>query len=142
MFADAAVYALALFAVGKAAAQKMRAARFAGWIQGVLALGVLVEVVRRVVFGSEPISTLMMLMGAAALIANVVSLMLVARKRERGVHMKASYIFSANDVIANLGLILAGVLVAWSGSPYPDLIIGGIIGVVVLNGAYRILRLK
>lgn len=142
MFADAAVYALALFAVGKAAAQKIRAARFAGWLQGVLALGVLVEVVRRVVFGSEPISTLMMMMGAAALIANVVSLMLVARKRDRGVHMKASYIFSANDVIANLGLILAGVLVAWSGSPYPDLIIGTIIGIIVLSGAYRILKLK
>ncbi|MFO7830676.1 MAG: sodium:proton antiporter, partial [Desulfuromonadaceae bacterium] len=62
--------------------------------------------------------------------------------RDRGVHMKASYIFSANDVIANLGLILAGVLVAWSGSPYPDLIIGTIIGIIVLSGAYRILKLK
>jgi len=142
MFADAAVYALALFAVGKAAAQKLRAARFSGWIQLLLAFGVLAEVVRRVMFGSEPISTLMMLMGAVALVANVVSLLLVARKRDRGVHMKASYIFSANDVIANLGLILAGALVAWSGSPYPDLIIGTIIGLVVLSGAYRILKLK
>lgn len=84
----------------------------------------------------------MILMGAGALIANVASLVLVAQKRERGVHMKASYIFSANDVIANLGLILAGALVAWTGSPYPDLIIGTIIGVVVLSGAYRILKLK
>ena len=142
MFADAAVYGLALFAVGKAAAQKLRAAHFSGWIQLILALGVLAEVVRRVVFGSEPISTLMILMGTVALAANVASLMLVARKRERGVHMKASYIFSANDVIANLGLILAGVLVAWSGSPYPDLIIGTIIGFVVLSGAYRILKLR
>ncbi|MCA1796681.1 MAG: cation transporter [Desulfuromonadaceae bacterium] len=142
MFADAAVYGLALFAVGKAAAQKMRAARFSGWIQFVLALGVLTEVARRVVFGSEPISTLMILMGTLALVANVASLVLVAQKRDRGVHMKASYIFSANDVIANLGLILAGALVAWSGSAYPDLIIGTIIGIVVLSGAYRILKLK
>lgn len=142
MFADAAVYGLALFAVGKAAAQKLRAARFAGWVQLVLALGVLAEVLRRWVYGSEPVSALMIFMGALALGANVVSLVLVARKRERGVHMKASYIFSANDVIANLGLILAGVLVAWSGSPYPDLLIGTIISGVVLSGAYRILKLK
>jgi Co/Zn/Cd efflux system component len=56
--------------------------------------------------------------------------------------MKASWIFSANDVIANIGLILAAVLVAWTGSRYPDLIIGTIIGFVVLDGARRILKLR
>ena len=56
--------------------------------------------------------------------------------------MRASWIFSANDVIANLGVILAGVLVAWSGSRYPDLVIGFIIAGIVLNGARRILQLK
>ena len=56
--------------------------------------------------------------------------------------MKASWIFSANDVIANLGIIIAGLLVAFSGSRYPDLVIGVIISIVVLSGAYRILRLK
>ena len=56
--------------------------------------------------------------------------------------MKASYIFSANDVIANLGVIAAGVLVAVTGSRYPDLVIGAVIGVVVLNGSRRILQLK
>lgn len=55
--------------------------------------------------------------------------------------MTASYIFSANDVIANLGVIIAGALVALTESPYPDLIIGTIIGFIVVNGARRILRL-
>jgi Co/Zn/Cd efflux system component len=56
--------------------------------------------------------------------------------------MKASWIFSANDVIANLGLIVAGLLVALTGSRYPDLVIGFLIGLIVLNGARRILQLK
>ena len=56
--------------------------------------------------------------------------------------MKASWVFSANDVIANLGVILAGILVAWTGSRYPDLAIGLVIGVIVMTGALRILRLK
>ncbi|MCD1594441.1 sodium:proton antiporter, partial [Thalassospira xiamenensis] len=55
---------------------------------------------------------------------------------------KASWIFSANDVVINLGVITAGVLVAWTGSNYPDLIIGTIAGVIVLNGAKRILAIK
>ena len=72
----------------------------------------------------------------------------VARTNDRsqdvsyGVHMKASWIFSANDVIANLGVILAGLLVALTGSRYPDLVIGFVIGLIVLNGARRILQLK
>jgi Co/Zn/Cd efflux system component len=142
MFADAAVYGLALYAVGRAAATKSRAAHLAGWLQLILALGVLFEVIRRFLFGAEPESTLMMAMGVVALIANVTCLMLISGKRDHGTHMKASYIFSANDVIANLGVIVAGVMVRWTNSPYPDLIIGTIIGLVVLNGARRILQLK
>ena len=142
MFADAAVYGVALYAVGGAARLKMRAARFAGWLQMALALGALAEVVRRFFYGSEPVSALMMGMGLVALAANVYALMLIARKRDRGAHMQASYIFSANDVIANLGVIVAGALVAFSGSRLPDLIVGTVISLIVLHGARRILRLK
>lgn len=56
--------------------------------------------------------------------------------------MKASWIFSANDVIVNLGVIIAGFLVALTGSAYPDLIIGIIVSLFVLNGARKILALK
>lgn len=142
MFADAAVYGLALYAVGRAAHLKVKAAHLAGWLQMLLALGALFEVGRRFIFGSEPASALMMGVGALALVANVTCLVLIARHRDRGAHMTASYIFSANDVLANLGVIVAGALVAWTGSPIPDLVIGGLIGVVVLNGARRILALR
>lgn len=142
MFADAAVYGLALYAVGRAARLKTRAAHVAGWLQLILALGALGEVIRRTVLGSDPESTLMIGVGAVALVANVSCLLLIAKKRDRGAHMKASYIFSANDVLANLGVIVAGTLVHWTGSPYPDLIIGTAIGLIVMNGARRILQLK
>jgi copper chaperone CopZ len=142
MFADAAVYGLALYAVGKAASMKSRAAHLAGWLQLLLAVGALSEVVRRFIFGSEPESALMMGVGLIALVANVTCLLLISKKRDRGAHMTASYIFSANDVVANLGVITAGLLVAWTKSPYPDLVIGTIIGVIVLNGARRILQLR
>ena len=140
-FADAAVYALALYAVGKSAKMKLRSAHLAGWFQLVLALGALSEVIRRFLFGSNPDSLLMIAMAGAALVANISCLFLISKTRESGVHMKASWIFSANDVIANSGVILAGLFVAWTGSRYPDLIIGLIIGVIVLTGAYRILKL-
>lgn len=142
MFADAIVYGLALYAVGRSVRLKLRVAHLSGWIQVILALGALSEVLRRFIFGSEPVSTLMMSFGLVALIANIICLMLISKNKEGGAHMKASWIFSANDVIANLGVIVAGFLVALTGSPYPDLVIGLVIGLIVLNGARRILRLE
>jgi len=141
MFADAAVYGLSLYAVGRSAALKTRAAHTAGWLQLGLALLALAEVLRRFVFGSEPVSGLMMGMGLVALIANATCLVLIAKNRHAGAHMRASYIFSSNDVIANAGVILAGALVAMTGSHYPDLIIGLVVALVVMNGARRILQL-
>jgi len=54
--------------------------------------------------------------------------------------MRASWIFSKNDVIANTGVILGGVLVWVSGSRWPDLIIGTLISIIVLNGARHIIN--
>jgi cation transport ATPase len=142
MLADAAVYGLALYAVGHGIKMQVRAAHVAGILQLILAAGVLVEVGRRFLFGSDPQSLMMMAVASVALIANISCLLLIAKHREGGAHMKASWIFSANDVVINLGVILAGLLVAWTGSNYPDLIIGGIVGAIVLVGAKRILALN
>lgn len=142
MFADAAVYGASLYAVGKAAQLKLKVAHFSGWLQIVLALGVLTEVIRRTLYGSEPVSTLMMGIGVVALMANITCLLLISKSRNQGAHMKASWIFSANDVLANAGVILAGILVAATQSPVPDLVIGMIISLIVLNGARRILSLR
>ena len=142
MFADAVVYGVALYAVGKAAKFKLSAARISGLFQLALALGVLSETGRRILAGSSPDELAMIWVSLLALAANVGCLILISRHRQRGVHMRASYIFSANDVLANLGVILAAGLVAWSGSPVPDWIVGLLIGAVVLVGSVRILRLR
>jgi Co/Zn/Cd efflux system component len=142
MLADATVYGIGLYAVGRSIDLKRRAARLTGWLQVVLAVGVLQEVVRRLAFGSEPEAPLMLGIALLALGANVICLLLIARNRHYGVHMMAVFICSANDVIANAGVILAAGLVAWTGSNVPDLVIGTVIGVVVLAGGARILRLR
>lgn len=141
MLADAAVYGLALYAVGRPVVLKRRAAHLSGGLQLALALGAFAEVARRAAFGSEPEAKAMVGVSLVALAANVACLVLVQRQRHRGVHMEASAIFSANDVLANLGVIVAGALVAWTGSPWPDLAIGTAIAALVLRGAARILRL-
>ena len=63
-------------------------------------------------------------------------------KSKKEAHMKASMIFTSNDVIINLGIIVAGLLVNWLNSSKPDLIIGTIVFVLVIQGAFRILKLS
>lgn len=142
MFADAAVYGVALYAVGKVAVHKLTAAKLAGIIELFLALGALWRSGYQIYIGAQPEANAMIWISVLALAVNVICLFLVSKRKNDGVHMRASYIFSANDVLANLGVIVAGILVTWFASPIPDWIIGLLIGLLVLSGAIRILRLK
>jgi len=140
MLADAMVYGVGLYAVGKLVSAKIRAATISGWLQVGIGLLVLIDIARRFVFGSEPISTLMMGMGLVALIANTICLILISKHRDGEVHMRASWIFSKNDVIANVGVMLAGALVAMTDSRVPDLVIGIVVALVVFRGGMQILK--
>lgn len=140
MLADATVYAIGLYAVGRSLAAKTKAAHISGIFQVMLGLGVLFDIIRRFIVGSEPESLMMIVVGIVALIANTLCLRLIYKHRQGEVHMRASWIFSKNDVIANLGVIIAGALVAWLASPWPDLIIGLIIATVVVRGGVHIIK--
>jgi cation diffusion facilitator family transporter len=140
MLADAFVYGVALYAVARSNSTKVAAARWSGYFQIILAGSVLLDAIRRFAFGSEPESGLIMAVGFVALVANFVCLKLISKHRDGEVHMRASWIFSKNDVIANLGVIAAGFMVQLSGSRLPDLFIGIVIALLVLRGGIDIVR--
>ena len=140
MFADATVYGIGLYAVGRPLSAKITAAHLSGLFQILLGSLVAIDVFRRFVWGSEPVSLLMISVGLVALIANVICLKLISKHREGEVHMRASWVFSKNDVIANLGIIAAGLLVFLLDSRYPDLFIGLVISIIVIRGGILILK--
>lgn len=143
MLADSFVYGISLFAVGGTLIRKKRIARMAGYFQIILAIIGFIEVLRRF-FGAEklPDFTTMILISVFALMANGICLYLLQKSKSKDdAHMKASMIFTSNDVIINLGVIIAGLLVHWLNSNKPDLIIGTIVFILVIQGAFRILRL-
>ena len=139
MLADAVVYGIGLYAVGRPASARIHAAFASGYFQMALALIVALDVGRRALFGSDPEPAFMIGIGLVALTANLVCLSLIARHRDDGVHMRASYIFSKNDVIANTGVIAGGGLVYATGVRWPDLVIGIAIAYVVFRGAMAII---
>lgn len=143
MLADSVVYGLALIAVGGSALLKKNIAKSAGVLQLILAVMGLVEVLRRFM-GAEamPAFAMMIGMSALALVGNVVCLYLLQKSQSKEAHMQASMIFTSNDVVVNLGVILAGVLVYVTESKYPDLLVGLVVFGIVAMGAVRIFRLS
>lgn len=140
MLADAAAYSIALLAIGRTALFKIRAATLSGTILLVLGIGILFEVGRRLIYGAEPLSEWMIGTALLSLIVNLTVLRLLAPMKSGEVHLRATWLFTRADVVANLGVILAGLLVLWLRVPYPDFVIGTLIGLYVIKEAIEILR--
>ena len=144
MLADSFVYGISLLAVGGTQIKKKKVAKLAGYFQITLAIIGFVEVLRRFI-GTEklPDFSIMIFISILALIANGICIYVLQKsKNKEEAHMKASLIFTSNDVIINLGVIIAGLLVNWLNSSIPDLIIGTIVFVLIIQGAFRILKLS
>ncbi len=143
MLADSIVYGLALVAIGGTVVRKENIAKFAGYFQIILAVIGFIEVVRRFIGDRQmPDFQTMIFVSIAALIANIICLYLLQKRKSKETYMRASMIFTSNDIIINSGVIAAGLLVNWLNSGYPDLVIGAIVFVIVARGAYRILQLS
>ena len=137
---DVAVYAISLFAVGRPQHFKRIAATASGVMLLLLALGVLVEAVRRFVIGSEPIGLTMVVMAVIAAIINLICVKLLTGLEERDVNLRAAETFSMNDFVSNGGILLAGILVLWTGQDWPDLVVTLGVVVIVAKGGFEILQ--
>lgn len=143
MLADSFVYGLALIAAGGALYMKKRVAKVSGYFQLFLALLGLSEVIRRFAgFEQMPVFSLMIIVSLLALAGNTASLFLLQKSKSKEAHLQASMIFTSNDVIVNIGVILAGIMVYLTNSKYPDLIVGVIVFLIVVRGAFKILKLS
>ncbi len=140
MLADASAYGIALMAWARSASFKASAAQLSGTLLLILGLGVLLGVVWRLLMGSHPEGAWMMGIAFVALVVNATVLRLLERFRHGEVHLRATWLFTRVDVIANMAVIVSGLLVLLLHSVVPDLVIGTAIACYVLKEALGILR--
>jgi len=138
MFADAMVYMVGLYAVGKAIQYKAKAALFNGSLQLLLAGFIMLDVVLRLIGGSEPQTQVMLWISLLAMAVNLFCFILLSRHRSGDINMRASWICSRNDMIANVGVIVSAGLVVWLDSAIPDLVIAIIIALVIVQSSVKI----
>jgi Co/Zn/Cd efflux system component len=140
MLADALVYALGLFALERAAHWKNRAALTSGIFQMILGLGILIQPIYLLSTNNVPDAFSMGVFGGLALIANTICFFLLMAYRDGDINMRATWICTRNDMINNVGVLIAAGLVYWLASPLPDIIIGLFIAAIVMHSAWGVIR--
>jgi cation diffusion facilitator family transporter len=138
MLGDALAFAIALAAISRGPAFKTSAARVSGTILLLLGIGVLLDAVRRWFMGGVPDGPTMVVVSTIALAVNATVLKLLSKHRDAGAHLRATWIFTRADVVANIAVILSGLAVLVTGVRSVDLIVGGAIGVYVIKEAIEI----
>ena len=127
---DALVYALSLWAVGQALQWRAGSALVKGGIQLLFAGIVIAEVGRKLVTGAEPLTGVMAIAAADALIANLTCLALLTRFRSHDINMRSVWLRSRNDVIGNAGVLLTTALMASSSWTWLDLAFGALLALL------------
>ncbi|NIR96670.1 MAG: cation transporter, partial [Gammaproteobacteria bacterium] len=140
MLGDALVYGVSLAVVGGSVPRRAGAALFKA--AAMLGFGgfVLAESVRRMLVPALPDFGVMATVGLLALAANAFCLALLWRHREEDINMRSVWLCSRNDVVANVGVLTAAALVAVTGAPWPDLLIGLTIAALFLRSAIDVTR--
>lgn len=139
MLADAMVYGLSFYAIGKSSLKKKRTAFLSGIFQVTLAFFVLIDVIRKLLRDTQPEFFVISGIGIVALLANIYCFKSISRYKDNEIHLRASWLFSRNDVIANISVIIAGLMVNFFHSPIPDLIVGLGITLLVFKGGISIM---
>ncbi len=137
---DGSITLVGLIALGWSAAGRARVALTQGLFLGALGIGVIAVAIIRAINAEPPEAELMGAIGVAALIVNVSAALVLSRFREGDANVRAIWLFSRNDAIANIAVIVAAALVAWTHSAWPDLLVAGVIALLFLHSAFEIIR--
>jgi Co/Zn/Cd efflux system component/copper chaperone CopZ len=137
---DGLITFLGLMAVGWSLAWRARSALIQGLFLGALGLGVLAATAYRVFVLNTPEPALMGIFGAIALAVNVGAAFVLLPHRSGDANVRAVWLFSRNDAIGNLAVVIAAGFVAWTGTPWADLVVAATVAGLFLQSAWSIIR--
>jgi Co/Zn/Cd efflux system component len=140
MLGDAVVYGFSLYVIGRGVVWQARAALLKGVIMAVFAIGVVVQVAVKLAQALSPVVEAMGAVAVVAFAANLFCMTLLWRRRGDDINMQSAWMCSRNDVIGNVGVLVAAAAVAATASPWPDIVIGLLSAGVFGRSAFRVIR--
>jgi Co/Zn/Cd efflux system component len=135
---DGAITFLGLVALQRSRYWRAGSALLQACFLGLMAAGVIAATLYRVFIQQVPEAGTMGMFGVAALAVNIVAAMVLVPHRQGDASVRAVWLFSRNDAVGNVAVIVASGLVAWTHTPWPDLIVAVIIAALFLHSAWEI----
>lgn len=129
---DASINLLILLGLGWTALNRARLGRLLAGILVVPGIATLWTAWDKFWDPAAPEPVALTLAGAGALAVNLACALMLAGHRHRGGSLtRAAFLSARNDAVANVAIIAAGLLTAWTLSAWPDLVVG--LGIAALN---------
>ena len=140
MLGDAAIFGFSLYVIRLNTIWQSRAGYIKGIIMAIFAIGVLTSAFYRSFNPIIPEVTTMGVVGFMALAANLICAVMLLGFRDTDVNMRSAWLCSRNDVLANVGVLLAAAGVTWTNSHWPDLVVGISISALILKSAIEVMK--
>ena len=137
---DGMITLLGVLAIGWSLIWRARSALIQGLFLGALGLGVLGMTAYRVIVQQQPEAELMGILGLIALAVNVASAAALIPHRTGDANVRAVWLFSRNDAIGNAAVVAAAVLVWWTATPWPDIVVAAFVAALFLQSSWSIVR--
>ena len=140
MLGDSLVYGFSLFVLARSSRWQAAASLVKGGFMLTFGFGVMAEAIHKVLHPAIPSVETMGIVGVVALAANLVCFFLLNRHRADNFNMSSTWLCSRNDLIANIGVLLAAAGSYLLASRWPDIIVGSLIAGLFLSSAFGVLR--
>jgi cation diffusion facilitator family transporter len=137
---DGLITLLGIIALQWRGCWRARSALIQGLFLGGLGLAVIATTVDRMMVEKQPEADVMGIFGGTALAVNVAAAALLIPHRNGDTNVRAIWLFSRNDAIGNLAVVVAAGLVAWTKTPWPDLVVAFGIAGLFLHSSWSIVR--
>jgi len=139
-FGDAATYALSLYVIYKSNQMKAKVAFVKGCLILSGALFVLSQVVLHIIDNTVPIFETMGAVAFIALLLNLTCFFLLTRYREQDINMSSVWECSRNDILNNVSIIVASVLVWLTNTGWADIAVGLVLSLLLLKSSFNVLK--
>lgn len=137
---DGTITFLALLAISWSHKWRARSSLLQGVFVGLIGLAVLISTVYRVLILNIPEAEIMGIFGFIALLINIIAAIVLFPHRQGDSHVRAVWLFSRNDALGNIVVVIAAALVYWSNTAWPDLVAAAIIAFIFLQSSWSIIR--
>jgi Co/Zn/Cd efflux system component len=137
---DSLTYGISLAVIGASLRTRAAAALFKGLSLSAMGLWVFGSTIYRVFVLGLPAAEIMGLVGFLALVANVVSVLLLIRYKDGDANVRSVWLCSRNDAIGNVAVLAAAAGVWFTSTGWPDVIVATVMAGLFLSSSFQIIR--